>query len=112
MGVPLISSFRQLGRVPGEAARVAKHDGVTYVVRVRRHQVEPSGGCLLGFPIWVVTRLRWQVSGTREWSVETMRMRRSGLGGERVRSERFRTRSDAMKSAEAELDRLRTSAEG
>lgn len=108
--MPLVSSFRQLGRVPGEASRVAKHEGVTYVVRVRRNQVESSGGCLIGCPIWAYTRLRWQLRGMRDWSVETTRMRRTGIGGERIASKLFRSRFDAIEYAEAELDRLRDGA--
>lgn len=81
---------------------------MTYVVRVRRHQVEPSAGCLLGYPVWAFTRLRWQMSGSQEWSVETTRMKRTGLPGERVGSELFATRSEAVEFAEAELDRLRS----
>ena len=47
-----------------------KRDSRTYFVWVRRTGVEPSGGCLLGFPIWIVTRLRWEISSDRSWSVE------------------------------------------
>lgn len=107
--MPLISSFRHGDLGSGDASRLAKQDGVTYMVRVRRHQVEPSGGFLLAFPIWAFTRLRWQLSGTKEWSVETTRMRRSGLGGKRVASELFGTRSEAIDFAESELGRLRSS---
>lgn len=91
---------------------MVKRDGVTYVVRVRRNQVEPSGGCLIGFPVWAYTRLRWQMRGTHEWSVETTKMRRTGVGGERIASKLLGTRSDAMEYAEAELGRLQSSPDG
>lgn len=104
----MVTSFRQLGRVPGEASVVAKQGDVTYVVRVRRHQVEPSGGCLLGYPLWAFTRLRWQISGSQQWSVETTLMKRTGLPGQRVASKLFATHPDAVEFAERELDRLRS----
>jgi hypothetical protein len=38
-------------------------------VRYRRTGVEPSGLDVF-FPIWAFTRLKWQLSGERTWSVE------------------------------------------
>lgn len=108
--MPLVSSFRQLQRLPGESSRVVKVDGVTYVVRVRREGVEPSAGWLLAYPVWAFTRLRWQLSGTKRWSVETTRMRRSGIGGTRIQTRLFHSRHEAIEFAEAELERLRSSA--
>lgn len=108
----LVSSFRQMQGVPGEASRVVKVDGVTYVVRVRREGVEPAAGWLLAYPVWAFTRLRWQLSAEKRWSVETTQMRGSGIGGTRMQTRLFRSRPDASAFAEAELERLRSSVPG
>lgn len=41
----------------------------TYFVHSGRTGLEPSGGCAVGFPVWAITRLRWQF-GARSWSIE------------------------------------------
>lgn len=43
----------------------------TFFVVAGRTGVQPSGGCAVGFPIWLVSRLRWQ-AGARTWSVEAV----------------------------------------
>lgn len=101
------SSFRQLWWVPGEAARTVTRADGTFVVRIRRYGVEPSGGCLVGLPLWAWTRARWQFAGKRRWSVETLRMNRTGVGGKRVGLELCDTRADARTRGEALLAELR-----
>lgn len=109
--MPLISSFRQFGRAPGEASRVVKQDGVTYVVGVRRDQVEPSGGCLIGFPVWAYTRLRWQMRGTHEWSVENNEneAHRPRRRARRVEASRHKVRGHDVRRGR--VSRLRSSAD-
>ena len=54
-----------------KVARIRRPDGDLWVI-VRREDVEPSGGCFIGLPIWLYTRVRWQLSGDkrREVSVQ------------------------------------------
>jgi hypothetical protein len=60
--------------------RITRPNGA-FVVRRRRAGVEPSGGCLLGAPIWLVTRVRWQLNRKRQWAVELGVVPPKRLGG-------------------------------
>lgn len=55
------------GVVPGPTP-IKRPSGVYFVV-AGRTGVETGGGCALAFPLWAITRLRWQF-GPRSWSVE------------------------------------------
>jgi hypothetical protein len=87
-----------------------KHERPRGVIltRVRRTGVEPSMGCLVGFPVWLATRVRWQLSGKRTWSVEVRVPNRSGVGGRIVALEECvdRERADhALVGIQARADR-------
>lgn len=91
------------------ALRPIKRPHGTYVVQVRRSGVEPSGGCLLAFPIWLVTRLRWELSHDRSWSVEVvapLSVRKVIQAQRRLRQESFATEEAAMKAAEGIAQRV------
>lgn len=64
-----------------ESVRRIRRPGGTFFVRRRRQGVEPSGGCILGLPIWLVTRLGWQSGRARQWAVELSVAPASRLGG-------------------------------
>lgn len=86
-----------------------KREGRYYCVQVRRRGVEPSGGCLLGFPFWLVTRLRWQISPSRLWSVEVVgpaSLRRALLTQRRLLHLTFETKEAAMIAAAEFVDRV------
>ena len=75
----------------------------TCFVQVRRSGVEPSGGCLLGFPLWLATRLRWQLSHNRSWTVEVvapLALRQLLRSQRRLLLESYQTEEAAMKVAE------------
>ena len=55
----------------GMTLRPVKRPTGTFFVVAGRTGVQPSGGCAVGFPIWLVSRLRWQ-AGPRTWSVEAV----------------------------------------
>lgn len=42
------------------------------VIRISRHGVFPTGGCLPLAPVWAVTRVRWRL-GDGKWSVRLAR---------------------------------------
>ena len=93
---------------PGVLWRVERHRG-TYFVQVRRRGVEPSGGCLLGFTIRLLTRLRWQASDDRAWSVEVvapMTARRPLLTQRRLLHETYDTEDAAVEAAAKVLKRV------
>lgn len=86
-----------------------KRENRTYFVQVRRRRVEPSGGCLLGFPIWLVTRLRWQISPGRPWSVEVVgsaSLRRPLLSQRRLLHITFETEEAAMIASAEIVERV------
>ena len=89
--------------MPSGAAWAIKRPHGTYFVQVRRSGVEPSGGCLLGFPLWLVTRLRWQLSHDRSWTVEVvapLALRQLIRSQRRLLLESYETEEAAMKAAE------------
>lgn len=56
---------RRFMRVP---TRVHRPGGDLWIM-LRREDVEPTGGCLIGIFIWFYSRLRWQLSGDKRWEV-------------------------------------------
>jgi hypothetical protein len=56
--------------VTARRLRVVERPDGTYAVEVRRTGVEPSAGLLPGYVIALITRLRWQLSREKSWSLE------------------------------------------
>lgn len=59
----------------------------TFVIVYGRAGVQPTLASLLLFPVWLISRLLWEASPDRGWRVDMVLMRKSGLGGTRVRRE-------------------------
>ena len=82
-----------------------KRPGGNLAVRYRRTGVEPAGFDFL-FPIWAITRIRWQF-GPRTWSVEVNapgRFRNALTN--RVFEERVATRALAWELAQRVAERV------
>ena len=81
-------TIEKVGRV------VISRPGQRIHVRVRRKGVEPTSGCVVFIPIWLVTRLRWQFSD-HLWTAELAFARDSSLAHpEQVHD--FPTREQAL----------------
>ncbi|MCU1498636.1 MAG: hypothetical protein JWM47_2589 [Acidimicrobiales bacterium] len=80
-----------------------KAGGKTYLVVYRRKGVEPSMASLYLLPLWLYTRLRWQMSDHRPWVVEVSEQRRSGLGGRRISTEEVADEPSARLLAQAKI---------
>lgn len=81
----------------------------TYFVVLGRTGVESSGGCALGLPLWVVSRLRWQI-GPRTWSVEVsapLSGRRWNARLRRLERWSFKTRGEAEAFVPEVVNRVR-----
>lgn len=83
----------------GEEVQSFKHDGLTYEVRVARKEVSHP---LPGFGIvWtLLTRVRWQFFGEKEWTLEIHRSHPRTAGGHRIAVEHFPTRRAAKERAD------------
>jgi hypothetical protein len=68
------------------------------VSRVRRAGVEPTAGCILGLPIWFVTRLRWQLSREKHWCVELATVGKGAVFGCPAMSDVYPDRQTAVSS--------------
>lgn len=87
---------------------IERPDG-TYTVEVRRTGVEPSGGLLPGYLIALITRLRWQLSHDKSWSLEVLApmSRHRALRSKRLLlREVFRSESEAMAAIDPVILRL------
>ena len=81
--------YHQVGIKRGESS---------FIVRVRRKGGEPTAGCVFFYPIWLVTRLRWQFSD-RLWTAELSAAGRSGIG-RKFKQEEFATADEAVARGE------------
>jgi hypothetical protein len=87
---------------------VERPDG-SYVVEVRRTGVEPSGDLLPGYVIAVISRLKWQLSGEKSWSLEVLApvSRHRVLRSKRLLlSQVFRSESEALAAIDPIILRL------
>jgi hypothetical protein len=91
-----------------ESVRRIRRPNGTFFVRRRRHGVEPSGGCIIGFPIWLLTRLGWHGGRQRQWALELSVAPASRLGGFNKLVERtlWDSRDQADEAARLLIERL------
>lgn len=94
--VPIRDAWRGHDSLMRRPTAIVRPSG-TYFVLIGRTGVEPSGDIALGFPLWAITRLRWQF-GPRTWSVEVSApwsRRRWNSRARRLKRWSFKTRGEA-----------------